>query len=296
MSNHHELDTEEVALSEPIRQGDILELRTKLFQQTNAFGFVLTADCDLFQNKSDNFISYLPILTARDYLENFWARREINAKINELCLRINAIYIASSSAQNESSQPLSEDTLLDMASRLSVKEFIERLRITEIKNSKEIEPVVHALKILRCYRSSSPIRILLSAQESLNVSEKALRGNLKSALRQLRNDTASLLTLPGHSERNYVVLLRYVSALPADLIFHSVAGARQEAGARMHGVRIGRAQERYKISIVQQFSSVFSRIGLPEGYHDSRRSSADDIAEAVFCNYKEEVHGDRIVD
>jgi hypothetical protein len=68
----------QVADSEPVRQGDILR-HYEPGNVSEAYCVVLTADCDISNDKFGDFYSVLPIVSASDYLTKIWIVRRLKA-------------------------------------------------------------------------------------------------------------------------------------------------------------------------------------------------------------------------
>ena len=61
-----------------LRQGDILRKYKKpMFREGVTWGVVITADCDLANNKHQGHISWLQVIPAKEYWLKFWAPQQL---------------------------------------------------------------------------------------------------------------------------------------------------------------------------------------------------------------------------
>jgi hypothetical protein len=85
----------------PIRQGDIFAWGDWASREDwEKFGVIITADCDIANNRASSFLAYLPILSLESYVKLVWARERISRlfrtherqtadEIHRLHLRLN---------------------------------------------------------------------------------------------------------------------------------------------------------------------------------------------------------------
>ncbi|WP_205918457.1 hypothetical protein, partial [Pseudomonas viridiflava] len=76
---------------EEIRQGDIISRIVHLHDQKpeRRWGMVVTADCDIAQNKANNKYTWLEIVPAEEYVQYHWAPdmlRKMAKKHSKFCL------------------------------------------------------------------------------------------------------------------------------------------------------------------------------------------------------------------
>src|SRR5256885_8963072 len=68
----------------PLHQGDIFHWLASV-DPWSKFGLIITADCDIRKNKHRGILSYVPILTLRDYLRSEEHTSELQSPCNLVC-------------------------------------------------------------------------------------------------------------------------------------------------------------------------------------------------------------------
>jgi hypothetical protein len=71
---------QDVSEASPIRQGDVI-VRIHIGNDGTAseeeFGVIITADCDIAQEKMGPFYTYVSLVSAQQYVEHIWAAEEL---------------------------------------------------------------------------------------------------------------------------------------------------------------------------------------------------------------------------
>lgn len=123
---------------EPILQGDVFEIGSncrEIFMDDEAFAMVITADCDIANDKMGHSFTLIPIISAEMYLENYWLP-ELYSKSLAKIIRINVEKINNSKELKESGfSPLTDERLQNWITTSPLTELYSELKI---KINKEI--------------------------------------------------------------------------------------------------------------------------------------------------------------
>lgn len=232
---------------EPFQQGDILLFPGN--KDCEKYGVIVTADCDLAQNKYGEFISYCSILTLQEYVEFYLLKKKF-------------------------------DTLLENEKSKLIKTFKTNLNVTvdEVvlsdlleKDKSELTKFIKDQKTLDAflvYKSDSEKKKItysdyVSISNYLNNSPKKLPAFIQDLesqiLDKLPGDKYFINDLPIRENSNfgYVVNLRRIKEIKAEEI------ALQYLPNLNQTVRIGRLHSPLKQQLSQRLAAMFSDIGVP---------------------------------
>jgi len=71
------VEIDEVAYSDPLRQGDVLVAKDTSVTPLRRMGIIITADCDLAHHKHRGVLNFVPLLCTLDYLAMGWLHEHI---------------------------------------------------------------------------------------------------------------------------------------------------------------------------------------------------------------------------
>jgi len=264
-----------------VRQGDIIAAHpaTKNWSDRwRRFFVVMSADCDIAQQKTETGLVVVPIVGLRTYIADIWLPTQIEK------VRIKGI---------ERVEPLlnrfaGRRLLLTDISNMSPSDLEVELR-SRAKNDTELEQIVSRVTDLYAALRSLPdvlpdgnrigldhlpdaLSHYFDLRDVLTGNKASRESDLLSGLAALsdprRADTWSICDLIGldgqmrEDESNgFVACLRRFSSMPLDLTYvEKAAWLRDEDGY----YRICRLRGIYKSDLVQKFANLFSRIGLED--------------------------------
>lgn len=269
---------EAVLGNEPLAQGDVFEwVELHKARPWKTFGVIVTADCDLFQDKANGRISYVPAFTAEDYLWHFWKNKRLapvlKSNFGKLRVRTSKLLIA----QTEGAAELSEEAMTYMIRqhRENLPDIIGLKDKGQIAIYRTILDKVIALIDLLGSENPNLVQLVSCYQHLTNKTgtenQEQLVKDFQSALGTLPGDIFHITTTSGMEDGGLFLLLRYISQCdvsdiavrPEDLRFGS-------AKAR----RIGRIAAPFRYAMTQNLGRVFSDIGLPEAYAERQSSSS----------------------
>ncbi|MRG60227.1 hypothetical protein GE115_10155 [Agromyces sp. CFH 90414] len=255
----------EVRSTEPLRQGDVLEAVNTDASIWQRNLFVVTADCDLANEKHFGRITCVPLLATDDYLLELRLprlrgilQRKLVGELLEMArssdlpnlTEARALEWAVSSADGEIVRALGlDEPLVSAAERL-----IEGLRGLSA-DQRGVEEAVHALVAGHLACRKPPPR------------EDARQRVLNSLSNSISNPPGDAMFLgsiaPSHEE-GYFAYLRHLEQVWE----HQIALGPSHRSVEYR--RISRLQDRYAHALVQNFALVFMPIGMPPEYEQMR--------------------------
>jgi hypothetical protein len=236
-----------------IRQGTILE-----FEQGNefAYGVVITADCDIVQNKFGKNLAYLPIISHEDFIVLHWKYEQISKELKKICEYLNEIGISD----------LNGADIRHLLSSVGVVEFIARVKSLTLKSID--------INRFEKYRALSEFSDFSSIMSAYFKTEKSIQRGVKEILSGLRSE---YFMLPQHERVPYVcgiITLRELQSIPGDRVD---SGKRDSAGGMVRS--LGCLPDRVRFSIGQCFAYLYARIGLDSAFENDRKACIALVSE-----------------
>lgn len=276
-------DVERVDEDVPIRQGDIVRIRSD--GGGASYVVVVTADCDIAQGKSGHSISVVRLISITGYIRDYWAVRKLaRHRANLLKGFIDFVHRVRLRS-NSSAAHLSSSVGERWAIRSSAEQICDELGVTDMVEREKFslrifEPLKRALKESSDASEDDKLGLLLELRAMSSPSDTA-----DVVLKQARSEVADNLPqdcffisgVPGDGAMNGgIVLLREIEHVPLAQLTTSFAEFRD--GDRL-GLRVARLAGAFKFAFVQQFAILFSRIGLPD-----EREDLQDLAVEIACS------------
>ncbi|MFQ2543457.1 hypothetical protein ACK3Z0_09145 [Aeromonas caviae] len=272
--------------NESIRQGDIVKIGKDLsfgFSDVDKFGFVVTADCDIYQDKSGGDITILPIIDPQIFIDTIWIpetfSRERTEVLNLICEKINSSGAPRAFNCNEISSS-------DLEAWIKQSSITEILKALKINISGELEILAKRLFIL-----SSPPSLKNHFEHRSNIQgrkEKSIKGELSTAFKKMRDDFYFIPEIKSSANLGAIIKLRHAKIVKLHSIYKNYREARINAlNVERCIYRTGRCSDYLKYSIVQRFALLFSRIGMPLEFESDESSSIDIITDNLWEVYNE---------
>jgi hypothetical protein len=287
-----------VSETDEFRQGDIIRpcdrTRSVAGLPLGSAGVIITADCDIANDKFGDYLSYLPIVPGEAYLDKFWAPLRLQEILADACKTAIDIIHGTEKRRDRELQRLTED------------EFLEWLR------DRGADAIVNAASVKREHaRQSLSAQLLLiaaaTADESdddgltnlfrlrscrrlANYSKQAETVEVRKALSEVAKAMSFFLVpeLPDVAAYGYVITLRDVRSIhinDAFITYKALPFSRRDDDCMY---RIGRFSDRIRFAISQKFGSLFSRIGMTSDYENDCRAIPDFIAALVYPRHPKE--------
>lgn len=283
MSKYYSTD-----LEEQILQGDLI-CKNAISDGSSipTLGVIITADCDIAQNKAGGRITFLEILTISEYLAGPWAteqiRKFVKTKGEKLLKQINATIDKPGSAF----APLSENSFLDWIRESEPAEILNFLDSDKLNTPANIS-TLKALQIALGYKSEgdeSMFERIKRAWTTAGENDRSQIDKIQSAFGGNSGfpDYFLLPELPEKEGIGFVVQLRSIHSFQAIDLFYTEADARI-AGKPYAYYRIGRLEDAIRFAIVQKFAFLFSRIGMAPDFEDSCETATALILESHYSS------------
>jgi len=281
------------ALDNIIRQGDALLLREhpdQIGQVT--YGLVITADCDIVQRKTSGCVSYIPLLSLREYMFRSWIPEHIESRGHSMrCLDgLRKIVFERMKEQIPDPIPLSDTGLF----RLAEQEAEEILGLSEddAKIAKKLRALLSATRSLSVLRErSTPERTLDDLERhATNFLLQSELGNLDRLLSKAADSLKEAVTGSGSfdvfpvsrvamsDETPHIGLLRFVRSIREDKVTISLGEFKY--GDKL-ACRVGRLRHEVKYELMQRFGRLFLRMGKPDSINEACRTKIDTAMELL---------------
>lgn len=268
-------ETERTLASDPRSQGDIIAIESEKDQSHPRLGVVINADCDLAHERLDGVITYLPIYTFKEYVENFWAPDHVEERKSSATAAILQLI------GDEEAEAISLSTWLNSAGPEVVHKALVQSLDLKKRQSEQLERDVAKL-----YAASDGEIPSLERFYSLCRLEKDPQGfarkQLGAAKKAMGEGHFMISEVVGHNALGFVIRMRRTYSLPEKLYFRSTAEQlAHSSGDEITAVRVCRLSELYRVKVLQLFAQQFSRIGLPDEITALSGLAIDDLVEAV---------------
>ena len=255
------------AAREKVNQGDIIHRPSNGEESPHQWGFIITADCDIVQDKAGAKLSYLEIVTARDFLEHVWSS-EVLRKLRRELLKETAALVTKAARQLDSSyDALTTADLLAWLTDSSRTDIVATLGLPAKKQTQYLE-ALERVELAHGIRDdgTTPLQRLRQIWTNQKAADATIRTRLTQALDYNRATDFHLIpSIPGSDKLGFVVLLREVSAIPFTSIFGSALG-HQIAGDPTAFYVAGPSNDNLRYAISQKMAFLFSRIGMSDDY------------------------------
>ena len=206
-----------VSDSDPFRQGDIICLGPRGPQTEPRWGVIITADCDIAQQKMGDFFTFVNIVTARYYVEVIWAEEELLKLRSRLANSMVATILATERLRDPNVRPLRVRDLLDWVHEDGSQSVVDSINI------KPADARIRALQGLETLRLAddargifeTPLMRLRACWRAQGRTEKQQQGLVSGAINQnqMRSEYFLVPILPRETEIGFVITLRDIRSL-----------------------------------------------------------------------------------
>ncbi|MDP9223480.1 MAG: hypothetical protein M3P18_06420, partial [Actinomycetota bacterium] len=237
------------------------------------------------RNKHAGRLTYVPILTMHRYLGTFWFPRRAESLSNAIGERlVSRMQKLQKTNRPDFTTSLSPERALQWVSQRGPELVADALAIAEEQDRQGF------LELAACYVSlassvTAPFRLqwatlciahcLAGRARSHADANARLVSDVESLLRSLPGDALFLNCLGPEYTSGYVCYLRVLR----DIGDPDIAVRPRERAAGAPAERIGHLRSPYVYRLTQQLAEVFSSIGLPDEYEQSRDDRARSLAE-----------------
>lgn len=265
-----------VTITEPLRQGDVLESVSQTPTAWNRHLLVITADCDFAHHKHQGRVTCVPLLTKDEYLlelqvPKLWEQATVKllgGLQNEL--------------RNLGAPNVTDERLRAWPQEQKTDEILTLLSVPEDRLG-IVGGMIDAIRDLATQPTSlvEAANFWVTAQLRLPSppSEKNLRTQIRERFRnifkQTPGDALFLSALAEGHDHGYFAYLRHLEQIWEPQI--ALGPSRSPEGYR----RVSHLQDKYTHAIAQRFALVFMSIGLPNAYEEMRDLHAELLGEDI---------------
>ncbi|WP_372671000.1 hypothetical protein [Amycolatopsis kentuckyensis] len=259
-------------MTDPLRQGDVLEATDPLASKWQRHLLVITADCDFAYDKHQGRVTCIPLLTAPEYLLELQLPRIRERYVTRTIGALREVLTP------EHGGNISNDRLREWPCETEPTDILATLRLT----GKDAEVAKAALLSIRLMNREvgtldEAVEAVVEAQLAApNPKKRAnvireIAASLKSPYAHPPGDALFLSAIAPKELAGYFAYLRHLEQIrEADI---AIGPTRRTVSYH----RISRLQDRYIYALAQRFALVFMSIGLPKEYEETR-----DLHSEVF--------------
>jgi hypothetical protein len=259
----------------PIRQGDIIRFQDP-YEPWERLGVIVTGDCDIARNKHAGRLTYVPLLTAHDYLSVFWLPRRLDAIAGQLGERlVSAIRKLQQSNLPQFSTPVTSERARQWTVERGPAGIADALRLgggrdrdAFLKLAQAYVDVVNATDGSFGVQSAAPgdAYCVLSRAPDHDAAAQRIGNELENYLANLPGDALFLSRVASDHAAGYICYLRVLR----DIADGDIAIRPRQALEGARACRVAHLRSPYLYRLTQQLAEVFTAIGLPEEYEESR--------------------------
>lgn len=255
----------DVSVTDPLRQGDVIEAVASDASKWRRHMLVITADCDFANAKHRGRVTCVPLLTQDEYLMEFQIPR---LRVDVLAKTGSALRTLISTSTG---RQLSEERLQEWAVEQTPHEIVTALGLSGSQSD-------DATRLLTAIRAAATlpgdldgaVRRLVTAQVEIPNGKKSVNAHrditqrLTAHYKNPPGDALFLSSLAPTLNAGYFVYLRHLEHI--EQLEIAIGPTRTLTTYR----RLSRLQDRFIHAVSQQFAMVFMAIGLPREYEEIR--------------------------
>ncbi len=199
-------ECQSVLETEPFRQGDIFFSSSSQGNESERLNVLITADCDIAQNKAGPVLTWLPVIPAETFVRSFWVSEKLGRLRTTLTGRLAGRVNKMHSDRDPENLPLDEQFVLDWVQSDDGAGLCSTLAASEADRT-EVSTLLGALAQLEADQLSiQPFSALVDLFYDLPVEvglaqaapQPKRRGvDVETVLRDARLDAFFLSSLPG---------------------------------------------------------------------------------------------------
>lgn len=264
----------DVTVTEPLRQGDVIEAIDANAAQWKRHLLIITADCDFANAKNQGRVTCVPLLSQDEYLMEFQIPRIRDRFVDKTVGQLSSLL------ERAKGPSISSERLRQWPSEQEPSEIVKALDLLG-SIAGDAEKLLRAVKVATHppVDLNDAVERLVSAQVQVP-SGKKLANAQKDTIEALRShyskppgDALFLSAIAPNLNSGYFVYLRHLEQVMQPEI--AIGPTRSTKSYR----RLARLQDRFIHAISQQFASVFMAIGLPREYEEIRDFHSELLGE-----------------
>jgi hypothetical protein len=264
----------DVTVTDPLRQGDVIEATDSRASKWKRHLLVITADCDFANAKHQGRVTCVPLLSQDEYLMEFQISRVRDRVINKLVSSLHSLLVATDAPT------ISLGRLRQWPSEQEPAVIVRTLGLRD-SHAEEAQKLLAAIRAAAHPATDldDAVDRLVRAQVDIPNGKKAANAKqgvvdaLKSHYTNPPGDALFLSAIAPNLNTGYFVYLRHLEQIRQPDI--AIGPSRNVVGYR----RLARLQDRFIHAVSQQFALVFMAIGLPHDYEELRNLHSELLGE-----------------
>jgi hypothetical protein len=288
---------QEISETDEFRQGDIIrpydETRSFSGLPAGSAGVIVTADCDIANDKYGDYLSYLPIVPADSYLDSFWAPPRLERITFDACKQVIDTIYKTEKKRDSDVHRLSQDEFLDWFRGRGASAILNLIPLNagqEKETASKQLAIIEAALQRRLNTLHPNIACLKSCWKLKGFQVQKQIEELKKGIADLTNAVSFFLIpeLPDSPPYGHVVTIRDVRSINADNIFASRRAVPYHRRDDSCMYRVGRFSDRIRFAISQKLASLFSRIGMTSHFEADCKVVPDLVIASLFPDEKKD--------
>lgn len=268
-----------------ILQGDVFKVGencNSIFSKDEQYAVLITADCDISQKKMGNYYTFLPIISARDYIEKYWLvelfRNQKKRIIEQACVELN-------NSKTIADSKCDKLTFESLDRWLKQKSLSYIFKISEIDiNKKNIKFLIEKYEIIS---NDVSLKNYFKFNACQNKREKGIKNEMISSIKNSRQEFYYVPDINHPDSLGVIIKLRDIRAVHQDLVIKDKFSARlSKNGLDSSLIRVGKFSDYLRFSITQNFALIFTKIGMPSVFEEDVFASLDILTDHLWssCN------------
>lgn len=255
----------DVSVTDPLRQGDVIEAVDAEATKWRRHLLVITADCDFARAKHQGRVTCVPLLTQDEYLLEFQVPRIRDDLLSKTSAALTALISKSGGRE------LSKERVREWAVEQTPDEIVAALDL-DVAQSGDVLRLLSAIRLAAQLPGDldSAVSQLVTAQvevpngKNASNARRDVTQKLTAHYKNPPGDALFLSSVAPRLDAGYFVYLRHLEQIRESEIV--IGPSRSPATYR----RLSRLQDRFIHAVSQQFAMVFMAIGLPREYEEIR--------------------------
>lgn len=261
----------------PLRQGDVIEAADEQASPWTRHLLVITADCDLANNKNSGRVTCVPLLSADDYLLQIYFPEQRRKVLDRFANEFNA------ELARLGKNSLSSSRILEWALEASAWSELEIALDIPSDSGQEAEKKFDGIRLLNEHSSTVnealenivEAQLLHTGPKKREAIMTATHDAIGNRFRNTPGDALFLRSIAPTYDLGYFAYLRHIEQIWEPKI--AVSPMQTQVTHR----RIGALADRFAHAVVQRFAMVFMPIGLPVDYEESRNAFSDELRRSL---------------
>lgn len=254
-----------------LRQGDIFVYDEDGIE---AYGIIITGDCDITQNKCNGLITTCRLYSASYHIKNYILKEKCQKQLLNLEQKLKS-QLHEAADFDINNDNFFSDIILLSPEELKTKIKSDYKKIEELKYNFSIYKK-YTKEITFCMDDYKQIYLSMNKMSDENWQKQLdnIRNDIANSFKKLAGDLFYINKIPELDENGFVVHLRQISTFKKSLFFLD-----EQKNKEMF--RIAHLNTPYIHSLTQRVGAMFSDIGLSEEYESNRQEILTELVRNI---------------